>query len=145
MIYQLIYSSEAAANLTDSDLEDLLHDSRRDNAERGVTGALMFVDRVFVQVLEGSRAAVEALMAKIERDPRHHSVTVFHETEAEERVFDSWQMAFINPDSVAISRWAGLPGVGSMEEIVAALDQHPDRVPAVLGKIVRTLSAAGLS
>jgi hypothetical protein len=141
MVYQLIYSSEAAADLTDDDLEQLLHDSRRDNAAREVTGALLFVDRVFIQILEGSRDAVEALMAKIDRDPRHHSIMVFHEAEADARIFDSWQMAFVSPESAEVSRWAGLPGVGSMEEVVAALDSHPERVPEVLRGIVRSLTS----
>ena len=140
MIYQLIYSSEAAADLTDSDLEALLHESRLDNTAREVTGALLFVERVFLQILEGSQEAVEALMVKIERDPRHHSVTIFHEAEAAERIFDSWQMAFLNPDAAEVAKWAGLPGVSSMDEIVAALEKNPKHVPEVLRGIVRTLT-----
>ena len=139
MSYQLVYSSEAAPGLTDEDIQDILEGSRVDNEERGVTGALIFVDRVFVQVLEGEKDAVEALMAKIERDPRHHDVTVIHEGESGSRIFESWHMAFLNPDPEQMSRWAGLPGASSMEDIVAALDRNPDRVPEVLERIVRTL------
>jgi len=139
MIYQLIYSSEAAPHLKDDDIADILESSRIDNEERGVTGALIFVDRVFVQVLEGEQEAVEALMTRIERDPRHHDLTVIHEGNTEARIFESWRMAFLNPEPEQMSRWAGLPGVGSMEEIVAAIDRNPERVPEVLERIVRTL------
>jgi hypothetical protein len=140
MITQLMYSSEAADSLDESGIEEILHDSRIDNAQREVTGALMFVDRVFVQVLVGSREAIEALKVKIERDPRHHSLTVIYEGTADARVFDTWQMAFLSPDPADVSRWAGLPGVGAMEEIVAALDKNPNQVPEVLDRIVRSLS-----
>jgi hypothetical protein len=140
MIHQLIYSSEASPDLSDGDLEDILTDSRIDNAERDVTGALLFVDRVFVQILEGTREAIDDLMMKIERDPRHHSVTVFHEGEAPARVFESWRMAFLNPSPADISRWAGFPGTETMAEITASLERHPERVPEVLLKIVHSLT-----
>lgn len=140
MIHQLIYSSEAAATLTDRDLEEILVDSRVDNEARDVTGALLFVDRVFVQILEGSRVAVEALMAKIERDPRHHSVTVFHTAEVPDRIFDSWRMAYLNPAPADVARWAERPGTASLADVVAALERHPDRVPEVLRGIVKALA-----
>lgn len=140
MVHQLIYSSEASPGLTDDDLQEILTDSRVDNAARGVTGALLFVDRVFLQILEGPAEAIAALMVKIERDPRHHSVTVFHEADAPARIFDSWRMAYLNPGPEDVSRWAGLPGIATMEDVVAALEQHPERVPDVLKGIVRSLA-----
>ena len=139
MTFQLIYSSEAAASLDDDGLEQILTESRVDNAERGVTGALLFFDRVFLQVLEGSREAVEALMEKIERDPRHHSVTVFHEAEVAGRIFETWRMAYLNPAPDQLARWAGREGTASLADVVAALDRQPDLVPAMLRSIVAAL------
>lgn len=41
-----------------------------------MTGILTVKDGRFAQVIEGQERALRRLMASIERDPRHHSVTV---------------------------------------------------------------------
>jgi hypothetical protein len=40
---------------------------------------------------------VQALWAKIERDPRHHGIHVFSEQRPAERLFGEWQMAWVAP------------------------------------------------
>jgi hypothetical protein len=69
-LLRAVYVSTATRDLRDEELGALLDVSRRDNAARGITGALAYHDRVFIQVLEGPEAAVEALLATIARDPR---------------------------------------------------------------------------
>jgi hypothetical protein len=49
-------------------------------------------------------------------------------------------MAFLNPSPAELSRWAGFPGTESMAQVTATLEQHPDRVPAVLLGIVHALA-----
>lgn len=60
----------------------------------GVTGALVYTRSRFAQILEGPDEAVDAIMAKIARDPRHEQVTVVDVQRPAERAFGSWSLAY---------------------------------------------------
>ena len=139
MTYQLIYSSQATSPMSVSDLEGILVHARRDNARRGITGALVYVDGVFVQVLEGEKDAVLGLMDSIRRDPRHTSVTEFYQTELEEPIFGHFKMAFLSatPDQMAV--WAGLDGTATIQDILAEIHREPERASHVAENILRAL------
>ena len=141
MPYRLIYSSEATGEMARADLEQMLEESRIRNARRDITGVLVFVDGVFLQVLEGERDDVEDLMVSIRRDPRHRDLKVFHEEEIDQRVFPTWRMAYLSPRAEDVSAWAGLEGAASVESVLATLRSDPDRVPRVLVGLVEALSS----
>jgi len=96
MTYQIVYSSEAAAPMQTGDLEKLLDHARRSNAANGITGALVYAEGSFLQILEGDTARVQELMAKIQRDVRHEAVLILREGEVPEAIFGSWKMAFVS-------------------------------------------------
>jgi len=139
MTYQLIYSSQAARAMSVSDLEGILVHARRDNARRGITGALVYVDGVFVQVLEGAKDTVLGLMDSIRRDPRHTSVTEFYQTELEEPVFGHFRMAFLSATPEQMAVWAGLDGTATIEDILAEIHREPERASQVAENILRAL------
>jgi hypothetical protein len=141
MPYRLIYSSEATAEMARSDLQQMLEESRIRNARRDITGVLVFVDGVFLQVLEGERDDVDDLMQSIRRDPRHKDIKVFHEEEIDRRAFASWRMAYLSPRAEEVAAWAGLEGAGSIEGVLATLRTAPDRVPQVLLGLVEVLAS----
>ena len=60
----------------------------------GVTGALLFNEDLFAQVLEGPLEAVEQIFEQIQRDQRHSDVTILESGPAVERDFPEWSMAF---------------------------------------------------
>ena len=140
MTYQIMYSSQAAEPMTAAALEKILADARVGNAARKVTGALIYVDGVFFQILEGDKAVVHALMANIARDSRHQSVTVFHEAEVEARAFESWRMAYLSPTPEQMSIWAGLAGTTTIEGLLADVNRDPHRVPRILVKALEALA-----
>jgi hypothetical protein len=59
-----------------------------------VTGALVFTEARFAQVLEGPEASITELMADIERDKRHRDVEVVLVESIAERRFPGWAMAY---------------------------------------------------
>ena len=63
------------------------------NASEGVTGALMFVGGVFVQLLEGEASTVEAVFERICRDRRHRRLQLLDYSHGEERAFGDRDMA----------------------------------------------------
>ncbi len=140
MLCRIVYSSQAAPDLLATELESLLARARASNESDGITGALIFVDGVFMQVLEGQRDAVEALMARIASDTRHSEVTVFHRADIEQRAFASWCMACLSPDADEVAAWAGLDGGTTIGELLADMRREPELLPKVVVSIVETLA-----
>lgn len=93
-LISLVYTSIAAKLMTDDEMRDILAVSRRNNEKLNVTGMLLYKDGHFIQALEGESEAVEAIYAKIARDPRHTSVYKMFSRPIKERVFSEWEMGF---------------------------------------------------
>lgn len=93
-LISLSYLSTAAPEFRESDLTQLLRDSRRANLEHHLTGMLLFRDGRFFQTLEGARATVKKLLEKIERDPRHHDLRVVLTERIPARRFSDWSMGY---------------------------------------------------
>ena len=139
MPYQIMYSSESTKPMTAASLEDILIDARTGNQARNVTGALVYVDGVFFQIIEGDREIVQNLMTNIARDSRHHSVKVFYEAEVDARTFGSWSMAYLSTTAERMSTWAGLPGTSTVGKLLADLERAPQRAPQILVNILKAL------
>ena len=125
MVYQIIYSSEAATPMQLDDLEEILEHARVSNATKGITGALVYVEGVFLQILEGDRAGVEDLMKKISQDVRHETVTVLRAEEISAAVFGDWKMAYVSATAEQVAKWAGLRGTAEIPEILTDIRQDP--------------------
>jgi len=112
-MHYVIYVSQAKKPMTAPELESLLSFSRQKNAEKDITGMLIYRyskdagSGHFIQMLEGDEREVRALYEKIGRDKRHHTVLVLGEGEIAQRMFSEWAMAFKNVDDTL---FAGLPG-----------------------------------
>jgi hypothetical protein len=91
-----VYVSSARKLLDEVELLDLLQSSRQNNDRQDITGMLLYRDGNFLQVLEGPAAAVDGLIDKIKRDPRHHGVILMSRRGVEDRQFSEWRMAFRN-------------------------------------------------
>ncbi len=98
---QLVYASVARTALTQKDQWALMRTSSRHNADRGITGMLLYANDAFLQGLEGPRSAVNALYNRIVRDPRHDQCEVLHYRETPGRRFSDWSMKLqgLAPDS----------------------------------------------
>jgi hypothetical protein len=120
-VYALLYRSQAAVEVTDGVVLDILTTSLRNNARLDVTGLLLYVSPStaplpaerglgagrFVQWLEGPGAAVRGLYYdQIEPDPRHRGCTVVAEGPSRDllgrdvRLFPRWSMALERPPAL---------------------------------------------
>jgi len=126
--------------MTVTGLEAILTDARTGNEARNVTGALVYVDGVFFQIIEGDKDVVHNLMASIASDSRHHSVKIFYEAEVDVRAFESWRMAYLRATAEQMSKWAGLPGTATVEELLTDINRGPHRVPRILVSILNALA-----
>jgi hypothetical protein len=96
MLVRLLYASRASAAVTQEIIESILQSSRRHNPELGITGVLCHGGEVYMQVLEGGRAAVNEIYNKIVRDERHREVMLLYYVEVSERHFAGWTMGQVN-------------------------------------------------
>ncbi|UUX95927.1 BLUF domain-containing protein [Aquabacterium sp. J223] len=96
MLVRMLYASRATAPVDVETLHAILKASRAHNPKAGITGVLCSTDSLYLQVLEGGRAAVNALYLRIARDPRHAEVTLLGYEEIAERRFAGWSMGQVN-------------------------------------------------
>jgi hypothetical protein len=100
MIDYLVYVSQARPDLTDKDIARILEASRRNNAEWGLSGMLLFADKrdgrrgSFMQLLEGPADMVDKMRDRIFADDRHHTKIVLEQGRRAARVFPDWSMAY---------------------------------------------------
>ncbi|MCV3272233.1 BLUF domain-containing protein [Roseobacter sinensis] len=90
-VWQLIYTSRPFGYDLNV-LANILATSRNRNARDDITGALICRPDVFLQLLEGPRAKVEATYARICEDDRHVEVTPLIAEETPDRLFPDWAM-----------------------------------------------------
>ena len=95
MLVRLLYASRAADSSAPA-IEGILSQSRAHNTACGITGILCYGAGVFLQAIEGGRAAISELYGHIQRDPRHKDVMLLHYEEIEERRFGGWTMGQVN-------------------------------------------------
>ena len=141
MTYQLIYSSQAKREMSIADLEQILVDARQGNEKHNITGALVYVDGVFLQILEGEEPTVRRLMESIAADTRHTDLKVFHEAEVAAPTFKSWRMAYVTPTPGQVAAWAGLAGTATIEAILAEIHAKPQVGSRVAENVLRALAS----
>ncbi|MGL6208999.1 MAG: BLUF domain-containing protein [Paracoccaceae bacterium] len=92
-LLQLTYASRPFG-FDESMLAGILIDARRCNLRDQITGALICRDDLYLQLLEGPEAAVEATYARIVADDRHVEVRPLTRRPIAEdgRLFAAWAM-----------------------------------------------------
>jgi len=128
----LIYVSTSVKLLNDEELLDILKISRENNSSKDVTGLLLYKGGNFMQVLEGSEEAVEALYEKIKVDPRHKDVNVLSREQISARQFPAWEMAFQNLDNPEVKNEPGYSQFLQDEFIADVYRENPLRAYIML-------------
>ena len=92
-IERVAYSSVATVEMESlTMIAEILAVSQRNNHRDRVTGALVYSDGRFFQVLEGTSADIDRVLARIASDPRHREINIISRTEVEGRLFPDWSM-----------------------------------------------------
>jgi len=117
-LYFAIYVSQAV-QLPSQSPETIMQAARTANLANGISGCLIVQDGCFMQMLEGERTAVLALLDKIRADPRHSDVHIVIQGPAKRRVFAEWGM-----ERRGLTQ--GVPGIGDPGDIdFAPWQQRP--------------------
>jgi hypothetical protein len=95
---RLIYSSsrvdDTDANGFSTEFNDIGEVAARKNFELGVTGFLICTRTWYAQVIEGEAPVLEALLAKIEKDPRHFNMTLLSRETCDAHIFPIWGLGW---------------------------------------------------
>lgn len=121
---RVVYVAEAAPGVSDNDVNDIMHRSRRNNAIAGITGILIWTGSVFLQAIEGSSDVVGRLLEAIEADHRHLGIVIISEKTIAQRLYPDWAMACVRT----------LPGVGG-QVLVDALSISPDQADVAVREL----------
>ena len=88
----LTYTSMARLDLTEDDVADIHRTAAQINALEGITGLLVFNGTHFLQIVEGAPQAIDDLLGRLRRDPRHQALEVRDERMIDGRFFGDWSM-----------------------------------------------------
>jgi hypothetical protein len=114
------YTSLARIDLQTSDLENIHQTARELNAIDGITGLLVFNGTHFLQIIEGADSAIDDLIDRLRRDPRHNGFEIRDRRKVEERSFPEWSMELVRVNASYFQ---------ARDTIVERL---PDSVPEVI-------------
>ena len=89
---QIIYTSIASPQVDGGEIFKIISSAAQRNRERDVSGMLVLVDRRFFQAIEGPKANINALLAALQADNRHHSLRVLRRRTIVARQFGNWSM-----------------------------------------------------
>ena len=96
MLIRMLYVSTAVGPVTTSVTGTILRSAQAFNANNGITGVLCQGQGVWLQVLEGRRAEVNALYGRIAADKRHKNVQLMAFEDITHRRYGAWAMAHVN-------------------------------------------------
>lgn len=103
-------------------LAGILSQARRNNARNSITGALICRQDIYLQLIEGPAAAIDALFDEIRVDDRHINVQLLMQEETPERLFPAWSMVDDEAPSMFWSRAevdAGMIEQATPEQLLA--------------------------
>lgn len=106
-MHHIIYGSRAVRPFSDEDLLTLLLQARSHNLLHDISGALVYSNGQFMQVIEGDQQALADLYERLLRDPRHTQLVKYADKAIAGRSFSEWSMAF---QPVTETQFAGLMG-----------------------------------
>lgn len=99
MLHRIIYLSSGQKDLTLLDVNEILKNAKAYNKSKNITGVLLYLDKNFIQVLEGEKEVVINLYEKIKSDNRHKNIIKVIEDTINKRQFDEWDMGFSEVNS----------------------------------------------
>ena len=94
MEHTICYLSKQSDVLDKPELERLFDFILQINPSLNITGALLYNNSFFLQVLEGSKNTVKEIFAKIRKDKRHKDILMIFDQKIEHRIFQNYEANF---------------------------------------------------
>ena len=91
-MYTLIYKSQFCSGISLIDVDNIHMISQAKNREYQITGCLYFTIPYVIQILQGKQECVMRLYNNINKDRRHHSVSLLMSEDYPTQLFPRWSM-----------------------------------------------------
>lgn len=91
-LHEVFYCSTLTPDLPPATVGAIVNQARNRNADRNITGLLVFDGIRFCQHLEGPREEVEILVQRIVRDPRHMGVRLVYQGPLHSRHYNGFRL-----------------------------------------------------
>jgi len=111
-MHQIIYLSSSVKYLNVEEIESLLSQCRVNNLEKDVTGALLYIEGDFLQIIEGPDVAILELFESIKKDKRHKGIITIVNAKISEKHFPKWNMGFCAFDYEELRKIKGYENMG---------------------------------
>lgn len=123
-LHQFLYLSRIAGDKPFEAIAEITAQARRNNRRDDITGVLVFDGAHVCQYVEGAAGAIDALVERLQADPRHEALQVLHRGALDgPRRFARWRMGYLLlDDGQELTRYAGLRGPDAVQALV---DQLP--------------------
>lgn len=141
--------SVGADSEIDSYVINILNQSRKNNKNRNLVGALYYGNGCFFQCLEGQKTDIDALYQILLQDPRHKNLKILSSQPIEKIGFSSWEMKYATIDQevrtflrkYSLAKFDPYRFTPAMtDELVSTLQQAEDEIStAALEKIAGSL------
>ena len=141
--------SAGANSEIDSYVVNILNQSRKNNKNRNLVGALYYGNGCFFQCLEGQKTDIDALYQILLQDPRHKNLKILSSQPIEKIGFSSWEMKYATIDQevrtflrkYSLAKFDPYRFTPAMtDELVSTLQQAEDEIStAALEKIAGSL------
>lgn len=122
LIFELSYYSEAVSEINAQDINNILHASIKNNKKDKITGALVFHENKFFQIVEGPKSRILNLYKILLKDNRHKNVRLIWKGVRLKRTFKDWSMAFISDDKITGLKRDGIPSHMNIRELINKLE-----------------------
>lgn len=121
-LYEVLYVSTLSPEAPLSVVGDIAARARLANAERDITGLLIFDGMRFCQQFEGGQKQVLALLERIRQDTRHFNLQVIHHGELAARRFRRFSLGYsMVEDDDVLERMERLEGQAALDAFAGML------------------------
>ncbi len=100
MFRRYVYVSKAVDGMTERYVASFINVAQERNKSEELTGALLYLDGYFLQVMEGPAEAAANCMMRIMSDNRHHNIDIRETLDIDIRRFSKLWMAFSHAGDV---------------------------------------------
>ncbi|MEY4754214.1 MAG: hypothetical protein RJA44_1889 [Pseudomonadota bacterium] len=129
---QLLYCSSARHEMSGAELDAILATSVSHNEVSGITGALLYLDGCFIQVIEGEADSISGLYSRICADPRHYNIYLIYLRPIDQREFPRWSMSFRRTSWQAVRAHAAFTDLAHLSLDFMALTTRPGVASRIL-------------
>ena len=108
MIYAILYVSKETENLSNQTIAEISEISSVNNARDHISGALLYMEGEFLQVLEGEEKVLMKTYQRIDADERHGAANLLYYGPVGSRTFQNWDMKYSSVDIEKFKQRTGL-------------------------------------